>query len=117
MSRVNKKIAALAVLFSLEFLPLGLFTNGSFSWSNQYIPPLLEGASRTEVQVVKLAAKTNGGFVLESYGEPTPQSGVFLAAKENSGISARSFVVSPLFFRIILAPKVPRYIANSVLNL
>ena len=117
MSRVNKKIAALAVLFGLEFLSLGLFTNGTFSWTNQYITPLLKDASRTDVRVAKLDAKTSGGFVLESYGEPTPQSGVFLAAKENSGISVRSFVVSPLFFRIILAPKVPRYIAKSVLNL
>ena len=117
MSCVNKKIAALAVLFSLEFLSLGLFTNGTFSWTNQCIAPLLKDSSHTDLRIVELAAKTNGGLVLERYGEPTPQSGVVLAAKENSGISARSFVVGPLFSRVILAPKVPRYISKSVLNL
>ena len=117
MSRVNKKIAALAVFFSLEFLSLGLFTNGTFSWTNQYIPPLLEAASHTNFRVAELYAKTNDGFVHEGYGEPTPQSEVFLTAKENLGISVPSFVASPLFFRIILTPKVPRYISKSVLNL
>jgi hypothetical protein len=118
MSRVKKKFAALAVLLSLEFLFMGLFTNG-FSWINQYIPPLLQAPSYTDADVVKLdsPAKTDGGFVLESHAEPTPRSGVFLTAEENPGISVRSFLVSPLFFRIVLAPKVPRYISKSVLNL
>jgi hypothetical protein len=119
MSRVKKKPLALSVLFSLEFLSLGLFTNGTFSWTNQYVPPLLKAASHTDASAVKLdsPAKTDGRFVFESSGEPTSPSGVFLTAKENIGISLRSFVVSPLFFRNILAPKVSRYISKSVLNI
>ena len=114
MSRVKKKFVTLAVLFSLEFLFLSLFANGTFSWTNQYVPPLLQATQQTDARAVKLdsPAKTDGGFVLKSYGEPT---GVFLTAKENVGISFRSFVVSPVFFRIILSPKVPRYISQSVL--
>jgi hypothetical protein len=119
MSRVKKKFAALAVLLSLEFLSPGLFTNGIFSYANEYGPPLLQALSHTDAGVVKLdsSAKTDGGFVLESYGEPTPRSAVLLTAEENRGTSVRRFLVSPLFFRIILAPKVPRYISKSVLNL
>lgn len=117
MSRMNKKIAALAVLFSVEFLGLGLSTNGTFFWTHQYFPPLLEAASHTDFRIVELCAKTDDGFVLENYGEPTRQSEVFLTVKENLGISVRSFVLSPLFFRIILTPKVPRYISKAVLNL
>ena len=109
MSRVNKKIAALAVLFGLEFLSLGLFTNGTFSWTDRQ-----NNAPHSDVWVVNLAAKTTDGF---GYGEPTPQSEVFFTAKENLGIAVPRFVVSPLFFRIILTPKVPRYISKSVLNL
>jgi hypothetical protein len=119
MSRLKNKLAALSVLFSLEFLSLGLFTNGTFSWTRQYVPPLLKEALHTDASAVKLdsPAKTDGGFILESSGEPIPSSGVFLTAKENVGISHRSFVVSALFFKIILAPKVSRYISKSVLIL
>ena len=119
MSRLKNKLAALSVLFSLEFLSLCLFTNGTFSWTRQYVPPLLKEALHTDASAVKLdsPAKTDGGFILESSGEPIPSSGVFLTAKENVGISHRSFVVSPLFFQIILAPKVSRYISKSVLIL
>ena len=35
MSRMKNKVAALAVLFGIELLSLGLFTSGT-SWSNQY---------------------------------------------------------------------------------
>src|SRR5215471_12692315 len=73
MSRVKKKLAALAVLFTLEFLSLGLCTNGSFSWSNQYIP----AATQTDATTVKLGspAKTDDVFVSGSSGEPTSRSG------------------------------------------
>ena len=114
MSRVKKKLVALAVLFTLEFLSLGLCTNGSFSWSNQYIL----AATQTDATTVKLGspAKTDHVFVSGSYGEPTPRSAM-LNANESLEISARSFFVSPCFCRIILAPKVSRYISKSVLNL
>jgi hypothetical protein len=119
MSRIKKTPLALAVLFALEFLSLGLFANGTFFWTNQYAPPLLKVASHADASAGKLgsAAKTDGGFIFESSGEPIPSLGVFLTAKENVGISHRSFVVSPLFFKIILAPKVSRYISKSVLIL
>ena len=115
MSRVKKKLTALAVLFTLEFLSLGLCTNGSFSWSNRYIL----AATQTYATTVKLGspAKTDDGFVFGSYGESTPSSGIFLTAKESLEISARSFFARPFFYRIILAPKVSRYISKSVLNL
>jgi len=119
MSRVKKQLSALSVLFSLEFLSLGFFANGTFSWSTQHVLPLLKVASHTDAGAVTLdsPAKPDGRFVFESSGEPTSSSGVFLTAKENVGTSLRSFVVSPLFFRSILAPKVSRYISKSVLNL
>jgi hypothetical protein len=119
MSRVKKKLSALSVLFGLEFLSLGFLTNGTFSWSTQYVPPLLKAASHTHARAVKLdsPAKTDGRFVLERYGEPTPRSRVFLTAKENAKVSLRRFVVVRLFSRIILALKVSRYISKSVLNI
>jgi hypothetical protein len=115
MSRVKKQLAALAVLFSIEVLSLGVLISGTFGWSNQHLP----AAAQTDAGAIKLtsAAKTAGGFVFGRYGEPTPPSGIFLTAKETPGISVRSLVVSPLFFRIISAPKVSRYISKSVFNL
>jgi len=118
MSRVKKTALALSVLFSLEFLFLGLSTNGT-SWTNQYVPPLLKAAAHTDARAVRLdsPAKTDGRFVLERYSESTPRSGSFLTAKENTEVPLRSFVIARLFFRIILAPKVSRYIFKFVLNI
>jgi hypothetical protein len=118
MSRV-KTALALSVLFSLEFLFLGLFPNGNFSWTNQYVPPLLKAASHTDADAVQLdsPAKTDGDSVLEKYGEPTPRSEGFLAAKETADVFLQSFIVVPLSFRFILAPKVSRYLSKSVLIL
>jgi hypothetical protein len=118
MSRVKKKLSVLSVLLSLEFLSLGFFINGTFSWSNQHPPPPLKAASHMDGKAVKLdsPAKTEAPFV-ERYGELTPRSGDFLTAKKNAGVSLRSFIVVPLFFRINLAPKVSRYIFKSVLNI
>ena len=115
MSRVTKKLAALAFLFSLEFLSAGFFTSGPFSWTNQHIPP----AEDTDAGVLKLDSpvKTDGGVIVESYGEQTSRSAVFFSATENSKIFIRSVVVGPLFFGITLPPKVSRYISKSVLNL
>ena len=115
MSRVKKKLAALAVLFSLEFLSLSLFTSGTFSWTNQLIPAAVD----TDVSTLELDSpvKTDGGVVLETNGEPTSQSAAFFIVTENSGIFIRNFVFGRLFFRITLAPKVSRYISKSVLNL
>jgi hypothetical protein len=119
MSRVKKQLFALSVLFGLEFLSLSFFTNGTFSWGTPCVPCVLKATSHAHARAAKLdsPAKADGGFVLESFVEPIPSSGVFLTAKENVGIPRRSFVVSPLFFKIILAPKVSRYISKSVLIL
>ena len=117
MSRVKKKFSVLSVLLSLEFLFLGFFINGIFSWSNQHPPPSLKAASHMDGKaVIASPAKTEGGFV-ERSGELTPRSGDFLTAKKNAGVSHRSFIVVPLFFSINLAPKVSRYILKSVLNI
>jgi hypothetical protein len=117
MSRVKQTSLSLPVLFSLVFLSLGLFTNRNFSWTSQYVPPLLSAASHIDARTVQLVSpsKADGRFVLENFGESTPSSGVFLASKETVGISLRRFFVSPLFLRTILAPKVSRYIFKSVL--
>jgi hypothetical protein len=115
MSRMKNKLAALAVLLSIELLSLGLFTGGTLYWSKQYTP----AAAQTDASAVQLGspAKTDDGFVFGSYLEPTPRPGVFLTAKESLGISGRSFGVNGPFFQVILAPKVSRYISKSVLNL
>ena len=119
MSRVKKTALGLSVLFSLEFLFLGLFPNRTFAWTNQYVPPPLKAASHTYAGIVKLnsPAKTDGASVLESYGEVTPRSGGFLAAKETAEVFLQSFIAVPLSFRFILAPKVSRYLSKSVLIL
>lgn len=118
MSRVKKNLSVLLVLLSLEFLSLGFFINGTFSWSNQHPPPSLKAASHMDGKAVKLdsPARTESRLV-ERYGELTPRSGEFLTAKKNVGVSHRSFIVVPVFFRINLAPKVSRYIFKSVLNI
>jgi hypothetical protein len=117
MSRVKKTSLALSVLFSLGFLSLGLFTNRTLSWTSQHVPLLLNAASYIDARTVKLdsPSKSDGRFVLDSYGESRPPSGVFLAAQETVGIFRRRFVVRPLFLRTLLAPKVSRYIFKSVL--
>ena len=110
---------ALAVLFSLEFLSLGLFTNGTFSWTDQYVPPLLKAVSHTDAGVVKLDSRRNlmALSFLRGIGELTPRSSGFLVTKEPAEVFLQSFIVVPLFFRIILAPKVSRYLSKSVLVL
>ena len=119
MSRAKKTLFVLSALFSLEFLSLGFFTNGIFSWTARHVPPLLNAASHTNARAVKLDSpvRTDGRFVFEKYGELTPRSAGFLTAKENAEFRLRSVMVVPLRFRIILAPKVSRYIAKSVLNI
>jgi hypothetical protein len=119
MSRVKQKLSVLSVLFSVEFLSLGVFTIGTFSWSTQHVPPLLEAASHAHARAVKLDSppETDGRFVLESDGEPKAPSATFLTTNDPAQVFLRSFVVVPLFFRIILTPKVSRYISKSVLNL
>ena len=119
MSRVKNKLSAWSVLLSLEFLSLGFFTNGAFSWST-YFPPPVEAASHTHTRAVKVGspAKTVNLFPLERYSEHTSLPVVFLTTKETAGVSlrrSRNFV--RLFPKLILAPKVPRHIAKSVLNI
>lgn len=118
MPRVKKKLSALSVLFSLGFLSQGFFTYGTFSWTAQHVPPLLN-ASPTDAGVVKLysAAKAGGGIDLTAYDEPMPRSGNFLTAREIGEASVISFIIVPFRFRIIFAPKVSRYISKSVLNI
>jgi hypothetical protein len=106
-------------LVGFEFLFLGLFTNGTFSWTGQYVPILIKEALHTDAGGVKLdsPAKPDGGCVIERYGELTSGSGSFLAAKETAEVFLRNFIVLPLSLRIVLAPKVSRYIFKSVLIL
>ena len=119
MSRVKQTALALSVLFSLEFLFLGLCPNRTFVWTKQSVPPPLKAASHTDAGVVKFdsPARTDGASVLESYGEVSPRSGGFLAATEIAEVFLQSFIVVPLSFRFIVAPKVSRYLSKSVLIL
>src|SRR5919109_4750516 len=118
MPCVKKQLSALSVLLSLGFLSPGFFANGTFSWTTQHVPPLLNAASRADASVVKLysPAKAGGRIALKTYDEPTPRSESFLSAKQNAGFSLRSFTVFPFRFKVILAVKIPRYIFKSVLN-
>jgi hypothetical protein len=119
MARVKKTALALSAWFSLEVLFLGLFPNGTFDWTNLYVPSLLKAAYHTDAGIGELVspAKTDGASGFENYGEVTPGSGGFLAANETAEVFLQSFVVVPLSFRFILAPKVSRYLAKSVLIL
>lgn len=119
MSRVKKILFVGAVLLSLEFLFLGFFINRSFAWSNQHVPPLLTAIPPVDASPVRLdaPANTDGSFVLEKDGEITPRSRGFLTTIEPTQVFLRSLVVVPFSFRIILTPKVSRYISKSVLNL
>jgi hypothetical protein len=119
MSRVKKQLSGLSVLFGLEFLSLVFLTNRAFSWSTQHVSPLLKAASHAHTRTIKSysSARIDDRLVLESDGEPKPSPEVFLTAKENFGISLRSLVLSSLYCRTILVPKVSRYISKSVLNL
>jgi hypothetical protein len=107
------------VLFCLEFVSPGFFANGTISQSTRHVPPLLKIAPDAEAKAAKLSspAETGRRFVPERYGEPTPRPGDFFTAQKRPRLSHQGFIVLPLFFRIILAPKVPRYISNSVLNI
>src|SRR5215471_12166351 len=84
MSRLKKKLVALAVVFSVGFLSLGFFANGAFS--RAALSPL--NTSHANLSAIKLAslAKTAGCFVLKEYDELTPRSGNFLTAKETRAV-------------------------------
>ena len=119
MSRLKKKLVALAVVFSVGFLSLGFFANGAFSRAAEHVLSPLNTTSHANLSAIKLAslAKTAGCFVFKEYDELTPRSGNFLAAKETAQFSLRRYTVVPFRFRIILAPRVSRYISKSVLNI
>jgi len=119
MSRVKKTLFVGSVLLSLEFLSLGFFIIRTFAWSNRHGPPLGTTTRPVDVSPVRLdsPAKTNGSFVLENDGEITARSEGFLTAIEPAQVFLRSIVAVPFYFRIILTPKVSRYISKSVLIL
>ena len=119
MLRVKKPLFLGSVLLSLEFLSLGFFINLTFAWSNQHVPPLVTAMPLVDASPVRLAspAKTDGNLVLETDGEITPRSGGFLTTIAPAQVLLRSIVAVPFSFRIILTPKVSRYISKSVLIL
>lgn len=119
MLHAKKTLFVLPALFGLEFLFLGFFTNGIFSWTVRHVTPLLKGAPRTPESTVELnfPAKTVRRCVLEGYTEPTSRSAEFLTPNQNAKFSLKNLTTVPLRFRIILAPKVSRYISKSVLNI
>ena len=117
---MKKILFVVSVLFGCELLCLAFLTNGNVSWTMQHIPRLLKGTPHINTDAVKLDSpdKTYGRFVREVSDEPTPlRPAGFINAKENAGISLRSFMPVPHRFRSIIAPKVSRYISKSVLNI
>jgi hypothetical protein len=119
MSRTQKTLFVLSVLFGLEFFSLGFFAKGISSRTARHVPPLLKTAPHSPESAVTLdsPAKTDSRFILEKYADLTPGSTGFLSANENARFSLKNSRIVPLRFRIILAPKVSRYISKSVLNI
>jgi hypothetical protein len=117
MSPTKKTLFVLSALFSLEFLALGFFTNGIPSWTARPTPSLLKAVAHTHDNSVEFdsTVTTDGGFVFEKDGEPTPAAGSLVTTKDTEKFSFRSVV--PLCFRISLTPKVSRHIFKSVLNI
>jgi hypothetical protein len=111
-------LAALALL-SLESVSPSLFTQGVFSRTARPIPPLLNTASSDDARAGKIdfPATTAAHFDLQISGELMPGPGGFLTAKENADVSPRGVLVVRHFSTMIFAPKVPRYISKSVLNI
>jgi uncharacterized membrane protein YedE/YeeE len=119
MSCAKKTLFVLSVLFGVEFFSLGFSAKGIFSWTARHVAPLLQAAPHTHDSAVKLEspAKSDGHVVFEKYAELTPDSAGFLTGNGNADFSLRNSRVVSLRFRIILAPKVSRYISKSVLNI
>ena len=119
MSYVKKTLFVGSVLLSLEFLSLGFFIDLTFAWITQQGSSLLTAVLPVGPSPVKLdsPAKTDRSFVLEKDGEMKPRSGGFLTTTEPVQLFLRSIVILPFSFRIIITPKVSRYISKSVLNL
>jgi hypothetical protein len=119
MSRTKKILFVVSVLFSGDFLCRPFLTYGTFSWTIQHIPPLLKAGSDVDAQLLKLdsPAKTDHRFALEMSDPLTSRSGDVLTAKANAEFPFTRSIAVPHRFRVILAPKVSRYIVKSVLNI
>jgi hypothetical protein len=119
MTRTKKVLFVVSVMFSTEFLCLPLLTSGTFSSTVQRVPPVLKAASHRNANTFKSRspAKTDGSSVLEVSDEQTPRPAGFLTTKANGEFHVKRSVAAPHRFRTILAPKVSRYIAKSVLNI
>jgi len=119
MFRLKDILFATSVLLILENLFLGFSINWIFPWSRQHVSTPLNTVGRIDVTAAKLdsAPKISSPFVLERSGEVTSGSEGFLTAKENAGVSHRSFFIIAPCCRNILASKVSPYISKSVLNI
>jgi hypothetical protein len=119
MSRTKKIFFVVSVLFSAEFLCQPFLTDGRFSRIIRHIPAQIEAASRSNSSTVKSdsPAKTAGRLVLELPDEPNPRPAGFLTANAKADFPFRCSLAALHRFRTILAPKVSRYIAKSVLNI
>jgi hypothetical protein len=113
---VKKLLFVGSFLLSVEFLSLGFFINLTFAWINQHVSPLLTPVDARPVRFDS-PANTDGRFIFKKVGEITPRSGGFLTTTEPAQVFLRNRVIIPYSFRIIITPKVSRYIAKSVFNL
>jgi hypothetical protein len=119
MSYVKKLLFVGSFLLSVEFLSLGFFINLTFAWINHHVSPLLTAILPVDASPVRFdsPANTDGRFIAKKDREITPRSGGFLTTTEPAQVFLRNRVIIPYSFRIIITPKVSRYIAKSVFNL
>ena len=116
---MKKIFLAALILSSVEILSLSFVTNEIFAGTAQPILSFLNTASHRDAGAARIdfPATTVTRFVLAIYGEVTPRSEGFFTAKENPSVMPPSVAVMRYFFTMNFAPKVSRYIANSVLNI
>ncbi len=119
MSRAKKILATLCLCLVLEFLFVGLLTHGVFAGRSRYVPYRPSVASPADGKKVNLKSplKNDARFVFEDSDDLARYSGSFLAARDNTETCFRNCRVALTPRTITLAPKVSRYIFESVLNL
>ncbi len=118
MSRFRKILLVLLILLSPQFLSQGLSITKKFT-IDQPAAPWFKAASHSHAGAAEIrsATQTDRREVFEIYGELPPRWAAALTAREKASLSPRSFTVLTVFDASMLAPKVPRYISNSVLNI
>ena len=119
MSCMKKILFVVAVLFGVEFLGIGFFTYGDFSWTMEHIPRLIKAASHADTDAIQLDSPDmrGGRVVREMSGELKARSLGLLTTTANAEFSFRNSMTVPHRVRTIVASKVSRCISIAVLNI